>query len=169
MKDVMLFACDVTNGGRCYKDDHVVRFEMFKGSGIPRECRFTDIDAVCELAGYGCYIEYKHPSAKAKDVVSQIIAMRNFSGDRYSIGILIEGNLKKKRVDKFAFFWRGEESRLEKGSLEDVNKLIGDWARYMLTLRKKHPRKLVAREYLCRKFRGDLTNEFFERQRRSAA
>lgn len=114
----------------CFNIKRRPKIEVFSEC-FPRNISMGDIDAIVELNGALCIVEWKGDGGQLH--TAQKIMHTRITQHHGNIVFVVHGNAETMEVESYFIFWRGKQGKPVAGSLFDVKQRMRDWAKWMET------------------------------------
>lgn len=123
--------------GGCYNVVHKYPIGMFHDA-LPRNCQFTDFDAVTEVGGAICIIEFKSDRARwpvAQAILIERVTRMDVPGKGLAnVGFIAVADNETGSVSKFKRCANGKWSDWLSGGFEEMHDRICKWALWVEAL-----------------------------------
>lgn len=120
----------------CFNDKKRLKLEKFDEC-FPGKINFTDIDALVEINGYFCLLEWKGLGSTL--TLGQEIMVKQFTKSRGNLVVAIEGDAEVMSVDRYLIYWNGRADKWTAGNLNDVKRRLRGWVAWART----RPRRIA--------------------------
>ena len=109
----------------CFNRLKRLKLEKF-AECFPGKINFTDVDALVEINGYFCLMEWKGRGGSLKK--GQEIMVRQFTRSRGNLVIVVEADTERMVVYRYFICWDGRPREWIEGSFDNLCEIIRRWS-----------------------------------------
>jgi hypothetical protein len=102
-----------------------MKFHVFDGV-FPRGINFTDVDAIVEIGGAFCMIEWKSPGGVIG--IGQKKMFQAFTRDSKNVAVIVYGDAETMVLQSFGYFVDGRYYDASVANLERLKEFLRDWS-----------------------------------------
>lgn len=122
MRNVMNWNC---NRDGCFNEKCRLKFAVFENV-FPRRINFTDVDALVEIGGSFCMLEWKGDGGSLKR--AQELAYRRFTENNSNAVVVVYGDAETMTVRSFGYFLGGDYHPATVSDLDGLRRWLSVWA-----------------------------------------